>query len=862
VTRRKLRIALVLSLVVATRAPAQTIQAVRVSGAAPHVDGRLDETVWRSAPAITSFTQREPDEGAPAPERTDVRIAYDDDALYIGARMFSEHPADIRALVTRRDQEGTSERINISLDTYRDRRTAYTFAVTAAGVRIDYVHTSDSEGDRAYEYNPVWDAAVRIDSVGWTAEMRIPFTQLRFSPRDVQEWGINVARHVPARNEQSYWVLVRRNETGWSSRMATLTGIRGIRPSRRIEAIPYVAASSTYERVEDAADPFAHPTYANVRGGGDLKMGLGPNLTLDMTLNPDFGQVEADPAVVNLSAYEIFFDERRPFFTEGSDLLDRRGLFYSRRIGAPPPGSARSDYAEQIGNTTILGAAKLTGRLPSGLSVAGLAALTDAEHVRTFDITTHAFGHALVAPRTGYAAASVQQEFGEDASTLGGMLTWVHRDVDAGTPLGNLLARDAVTGIGEGRYRWAGGKYDVNAWWAVTGIQGDSLALVRQQRSSRRYFQRPDDYRVDSSLRSMQGMYVGVGHSKLAGKHWLWDIDYNHQSPTFEGNDLGAFSTADNRSLSTEVRWRETTPRAWYRRYVLGVDVDNNWSYSWLPRGRNQQLYGDFTFRNFWQLNLDVERGDPSFSDRQTRGGPIMGMAGYRSTSIELRNSSTARYRWGVEWGVSESLDGGWQRGWDFSLSARPGDRWDVSLNTEWTRGQEGMQYVATIPTSGGSTYGNRYVFALLDGAEGSARLRVNYLITPRLTLETYAEPFASSGRFHLFGELAAPRSRSIRRYGTDGTTIDRNPDGTYTVTDGAETFDLEPEDYNVRSFRSNAVLRWEWRPGSTLFLVWQQDRSADRALRLARPVDLWDALDTTGSNFLAIKISYWTSLR
>ena len=298
-----------------------------------------------------------------------MRFAYDDDALYVGARMFSRDPNAIRALVTRRDREGSSEQIVISLDTYRDRRTAYTFSVTPAGVRVDYYHSTDSESDRDSDWNPVWEAATDIDSLGWSAELRIPFNQLRFSPGDMQEWGVNVVRRVPDRNEQSYWALVRRTEAGWSSRMGVLTGIRAIRPSRRVEVVPYVAADSRIAAVTDPANPFQH-AYANAaRVGGDLKMGLGPNLTLDVTLNPDFGQVEGDPAVVNLSAYEIFFDERRPFFLEGSDLLAQRGLFYSRRIGAAPPGSANADYVQRLANSTILGAAKLTGRLPSGLAV-------------------------------------------------------------------------------------------------------------------------------------------------------------------------------------------------------------------------------------------------------------------------------------------------------------------------------------------------------------------------------------------------------------------------------------------------------------------------------------------------------------
>src|SRR5688500_10047780 len=363
-----------------------------ILGTPPRLDGRLSEDLWSTSQPASGFVQRDPDEGAPASDRTEVRFAYDDDALWIGARMFSTTPNAIRALVTRHDREGSSEQLIISLDTHHDRRTAYTFAVTPASVRIDYYHSSDDEESQDEGFDPVWQAQARRDSLGWTAEMRIPFSQLRFTGAGQQVWGLNVVRSVPAKNERSYWSLVRREEPGWASRMGTLTGIRDVRPSRRIEIMPYLAVDSRLESEIDRADPFAREHETNARVGADLKVGLGPSFTLDITLNPDFGQVEADPAEVNLTAFETFFDERRPFFTEGAELLEGRGLFYSRRIGAPPPGRSGADYAERADPTSILGAAMLTGRTASRLSVAGLAAVTQRETVRTFDASTRPFG--------------------------------------------------------------------------------------------------------------------------------------------------------------------------------------------------------------------------------------------------------------------------------------------------------------------------------------------------------------------------------------------------------------------------------------------------------------------------------------
>jgi hypothetical protein len=354
------------------------------------VDGSLDEAVWAGAPAITDFVMKEPVEGAAPTERTEVRFVYDDDALYVGARMYSSDPSTVQAPLSRRDQVGdVSEQLLISLDTFLDRRTSYTFGVSASGVRIDRYSNSDSEGgDSAFD--PVWRASTRVDEEGWTAELWIPFTQLRFNERPTQVWGLNVRRFVPTLEEETYWVLVPRTERGWSSRFGDLQGIEGIRPSRRIEMLPFVVGSAMRDGNRDPSDPFDDGRNLEGRIGLDMKMGVGPNLTLDATINPDFGQVEADPAEVNLSDFATRFPERRPFFTEGSALLNlgHPNVFYSRRIGAPPPGNADGDFVDFPRDSRILGAAKLTGRLPSGTSIGVLAAVTNREFADVADLSS------------------------------------------------------------------------------------------------------------------------------------------------------------------------------------------------------------------------------------------------------------------------------------------------------------------------------------------------------------------------------------------------------------------------------------------------------------------------------------------
>ncbi|HEX2209117.1 MAG TPA: DUF5916 domain-containing protein, partial [Longimicrobium sp.] len=863
-----LALALTLPLPATAQAPAQEtrrIQATRVD-AAPDVDGRLDDAVWRQAAWVRDFVTREPVEGGRPAGATEVAFLVDGGSLYVGARMHGAAPGDVRAQLARRDREGDAEQLAVSLDTYHDRRTAYTFAVSAAGTRIDYYHPSDSEGSRSYSFDPVWQAEARVDSAGWTAEMRIPLSQLRFTAAPEQVWGVNVVRRVPARNEVAYWTLVRRNETGWASRMGELAGLGALRPSRRMELLPYVAAEGKIAQPADPRDPFVAERETGMRAGGDLKMGLGPSFTLEATINPDFGQVEADPAEVNLTQFETFFSERRPFFVEGTSILGSRGLFYSRRIGAPPPGAPRADYFERIDNTTILGAAKVTGRTRAGLSLGALAAVTAREDAATYDTATDTFGRAEVAPPAAYGIVSVQQEFGRDRSTLGGSLTAVNRWMDDHGPLAPLVAERALSGIVDGRLRWKGGEYDISAFAGISHVSGDSLAILNLQRSSRRYFQRPDarHVEVDPSRTALNGLLLGINHSRNSGRHWLWDVDYTEQHPGLELNDIGQQSSADNRFLSGNIRYRETQPGPVFRSYNVGLYQDAQWNFDGV---RNLYGIGVWTWgqlRNFWGWEAALVRITRGLSDDLTRGGPLMGTPAAWQAEGELSGNPAARTRWIVEADLRRDELGGWRTEMAASLSFRPGARWELSVVPAWARGITARQYVLDREGGPEATFGRRYVFAHVERNEVAAQIRLNFTLSPDLTLETYAEPFASSGRFYDFGELRAARGTGLRAYGQEGTTIALDPaTGQRTVTDGAATFTLPNRDFDVRSFRSNAVLRWEWRPGSTLFVVWQQNRGhQDAAWSRLGPGDLFDSLTARGDNFLALKATYWLPVR
>ena len=843
---------------------AKQINAIKTGGHHMQIDGRLDEAPWREAPAASEFRQRQPAEGEPASERTEVRFLYDDEALYIGARMFCPHPEKIISLTTRRDVASNSERIIISLDTYRDRRTAYTFAVTASGVRVEYYHPRDEEFARDFSFDPVWEARTRIDSAGWTAEMRIPFSQLRFNNQEQQVWGVNINRWIPDINEDVYWIYVPSKETGWSSRFGTLEGIRDIRPSRRLELLPYAAAGLTLDSQVSDSDPFRNQTDLNHRAGLDLKMGLGPNLTLDATVNPDFGQVEADPAEVNLSAFETFFDERRPFFTEGDQLLQGSGpgYYYSRRIGASPHKEVEGDYVDVPNNSTIIGAAKLTGRLKSGLSLGALTALTAREYARSYDRAADVQERIQVEPASGFGVLRLQQEFGREASTVGLTLTGVQRDLTSGEPLAAELNRRALSGGSDWNLRFKNGMYQLGGHLGFSHVEGDAGAIAAVQRASARYYQRPDiDYlTLDTTRTSLGGYSAGLYLSKNSGKHWLWGSSFWAESPGFELNDVGRLNSSDDAGLQVYLRYRETLPTRYFQNYQFEISSAGEWNYGGERQLSVAELAAELMLRNFWRIKGEFGYSTRAQSDKLTRGGPSMGSGRGWWGEAGLSNSFAATTRWELGLYTSRTELGSREVSARGQLSFRPGSRWELSLAPRFYRHISVRQYVTEAAGGRAETYGRRYIFATVDQRILSSQLRLNYAFTPDFSLEFYGEPFSARGTFYNFGELAAARSRDLRYYGSDGSTIQLDPaEDRYEITDGGQQFGFDDPDFFRLSFRSNLVLRWEWRPGSTLFLVWQQNRGEDRESGDGFGAgNLLDSFASAGNHFFALKLSYW----
>ncbi len=814
---------------------------------------------------MTDFTQQRPLEGAEPSERTELRIVYDDAALYVGARLYRRDPSTIPRSVSRRDGFANAERITVVLDTYLDRRTGYGFSVSAAGVKGDYFLSQDDEmRGRSSQYDPVWYTRSTIDSAGWTAEMRIPFSQLRFTAAEEQVWGVSLERWMPDRNESVRWVVIPQRETGYVSRFGALRGIRGIQPTRPIELVPYVAGDATQRANADPINPFDNP-FAG-RGGLDAKVGIGSNLTLDLTVNPDFGQVEADPAEVNLSAFETFFDERRPFFTEGNDLIRGQGpgYFYSRRIGAAPHGSASGDFVDAPNASTILGAAKLTGRMASRISLGSVLAVTREERARVFNAGTASTSRVAVEPLTAFGVVRLQQELGRQASTIGATLTGVRRDVSNGDALAAILPREAVTGGADFRWRMKEGMYALTGWYGFSRVAGDSLAMLRLQQSSARYYQRPDaDYvTYDPRRTSLGGYTASLRADKDAGRRILWGAQLQTNSPGFELNDIGRLSSADEIEYNADIQIRETLPGRHLQNWRLGFDSRGGWNYGSERQSNQWNQNTSLTFKNFWNLNVRTSFGLRAQSATLTRGGPSMGTGREWNEEIRLSNSFGSRTSWRLNARFGRAEVGGDHYAFGGTVTLRPTDRWQLWIEPSYTKSTDPRQYVGSIADTLARFLDHRWLFASIDRSTLSTRFRMNYAFSPTLTLEGYAEPFAASGRYYNIGELDAPRSRDLRTYGTDGTTIRREADGSRTVSDRGSTFVVAPEDFNVLSLRSNVVLRWEWNAGSTLFLVWQQSRRASEALGDHVGVrSLWHTTRAAGDNFFSIKATYWLPL-
>jgi len=868
----------------------RTLVAVRVQGAAPRLDGVLNDEAWRLAQPATGFVQRSPTPGAPATLRTEARVLYDDNALYVAVRMDDPHPDSIAAPVGRRDLSGVpSDWAHVMIDSYNDRRTAFRFSVNPAGVRGDALLSGDTGEDTGWD--AVWESATRTDAQGWTAEFRIPLSQLRFTAGGADSagapgervWGVQITREVARRSEVDDWSEVRGDRNGFVSQFGELAGLAGVRPVRRLEVLPYSVARVT-RAPGDGADPFYHRSDGAGTLGADVKYGLTSNLTLTATVNPDFGQVEADPSQVNLTAFESFYAEQRPFFTEGADIFSfdlafpyaLRGTgfrddqpFYSRRLGRAPQGSNPDSalWADRPDVTRILGAAKVSGKTSRGWSIGALDALTAREDVRYRVAGPER--SSMVEPLTNYAVGRLERDFSGGNGALGGIATAVNRRLEGAPGLEFLPTAAYLAGL-NGRYRFGSGRFEARASVLGTRVSGSTEAITGIQQRAGHYFQRPDagHLHLDSTRTSLAGWLANARVEKSGGGYLRGGLYAHARSPGLEMNDIGYQRTTDRVLQGGWIGYNHYDPQGPFRSWEMNLNGWNGYSFGGERLGTGMNANGGGTFRSNWGLWFNADHEFPALNADVLRGGPAVAAPAYTAGSVTLitddRKVVSGRV-YGGGWREWESGGGGWNTG--AYATVRPSGRFRLSLGPDVSRDRDEWAYVATA-TAGGNAAAPHYVLAGLDQTTVSLTTRLDYAFTPRLTLEMYAQPFVATGHYAGFEEVVSPRAGRFgdrfHRYGGELSLAD----GVYGVTPQGATapaYTWSQPDFNVKELRGNLVLRWEYRPGSTLFVVWSQGRQNyddPGSFRLGRDFGrLFDGNRSPPTNVLLLKVNYWLNL-
>lgn len=827
------------------------------------VDGRLDDAVWRNVEPSVDFVQQRPTPGAPGAQRTEARVWLDGGSLYVGMRLSDAAADSIVAPIARRDADVYSDWALVFIDSYNDGRTAFQFAVNPRGVQRDAQITNDEEWMQDFGWNAVWQAETSRDSLGWTAEFRIPLSQLRFSNSEnaVSTWGVQFGRHLARRNERSYWSPVLPDRPGFVSQFGRLTDITIAQSARRFELVPYSLAKMT-TRTVDPQDPLARAREPRATLGADLKWGLTPDFTVTATLNPDFGQVESDPSEVNLTGSESFFREQRPFFLEGAELFNfnmstsgwifgQEQLFYSRRIGRAPqmgdPDGAR--YVNRPLATDLLGALKVTGKTQSGLSLGVLSAVTDEMHA-SVDFGDGIRRRAVVEPLTQYSMARVQKDFGQGQSHLAAVATSVLRGADA-----PMLRRSATIGGLDFHHRFGQRRYQVAGYVLGSTVHGTPEAITATQRNSVHYFQRPDATHldVDSSLSSLNGIATELRINKIAG-NVRWGGGAHAVTSGFEANDLGFHSRSDFLSTSGWIGRNFFSGPRGIRNWEIWL---NGWA-GWTLGGERDRIGNSIWTRaeltNFWEVEGAIEHHLPYLAIQALRGGPALyaprRISGFVRVTSDARRATIAQLMLN---GARELGDSGSSFNVMPQLTQRITDRGQlvVSPMVMWWRNPQ--QFVER--SSG------HYIVGDISQTTAMLVTRLDWSFTPRLTFQLYAQPFLSAGTYGRLGSVddahAASSDARVRRFAPN--ELSRTSGGDWRATTGGSSLDFGDPNFAFNELRTNSVLRWEYRPGSTLFFVWSHGRSTDGSSlgfdlrRQARELG-----EARGDHVFLLKVSHW----
>ncbi|MFA5669098.1 MAG: DUF5916 domain-containing protein [Balneolaceae bacterium] len=875
--------------------PNPTLHAVRLTeGQSIKIDGLLDDDIWKNVPIATGFTQKSPIDGGVPTQRTEAQILYTDTEIYVGIMAYDTAPDSVIASLFRRDGNESSDWVYVSLDSYNDKRTAFTFGVNPKGVQKDILLFDDTDEDLLWDV--VWDAEARQLDNGWSVEMRIPLSQLRFSSsNETHSWGINFLRSIARNNEDNFWAPISATESGLVSKFGRLEGIEGLKEPRRLEITPYTSARLT-RAPKQIGNPYYKSNELTANIGGDIKYGLTSDLTLTATINPDFGQVEADPSTINLSQFETFFSERRPFFLEGGDIFRFGGTktfnnygnpntFYSRRIGRAPQGSlyaannyaggsyfnadsaqGQSQYMDFPTQTSILGAAKVSGKLKSGTSIGVLYARTKEETAQ-FTIGQRSLGDIegkfTVEPKSNYLVTRLKQDLNSGNTIFGGFFSGMNRDIE-GTYFEKYLHNSALIAGVDFEHSWNDRDYTVSGAFSATNVSGSTDAITRTQLAPQRYYGRVDsDYlAVDTGKRSLGGLGTELSFKKGGGDHWVGSLTYNDVSPGYETNDIGFEQRADYRAISTGITYMEPSPKK-LQYYEIWSNQIIAWNYDGDRINNNYNIGGYWKFQNLWSFNTNVNASFARLNDRITRGGPLMKYNDDVSFNFNINTNSSKKVSGGTGQFHRVDIGNEYDHAYWININYRPTTFIQVSLEPEISFENDEDQYIKRVADPLAThTYGNRYIFSDIKSVNLSASIRLNWTFTPTMSLQTYVRPFIASGKYSNFKEFLKPGTFEFLEYGKAGSNI--SYDGSeYTIDpDGGNpnnSFTIANQDFNYKSLQGNAVFRWEYRPGSTLFFVWQQQRSGSNRrgdFDLGR--DLGNIFDSKPTNVFLVKLSYW----
>ena len=851
--------------------PLPQLAAVRLTGAI-QIDGKLDEPAWAAATPGTGFRQLDPAEGQPASEPTEVRVLYDEEALYVGARMFDREPHKIRAHLARRDEPlWNTDLIELYVDGYHNRLSGYVFRITPAGAIRDAAVLEQGGQDNSWD--AVWESAVTIDSLGWAVEYRIPFSQLRYNPGSgEQTWGIQVSRIIARKGETSELAFTPKRAARGPQRWAILTNLSDLPRARHLELLPYVTGRAEYLNVAPG-NPFRSAGEYRMKTGADLKYGVTSGLTLTAAVNPDFGQVEVDPARVNLTANELFFPERRPFFVEGADIFQYGRIrnfnsysfptfFHSRRIGRPPQRRIESSYpfVDTPDEATIAAAAKLTGRPRPGLSLGVLNAVTLREQAR-FAHPDGTEGEEPVEPLTNYFVGRLRQDFNSGNTNIGLLATGVNRDLEA-PALASLLRRDAYFVGADFNQSWKQREWVLDASLGRSAVFGTPSAIAITQRSPVHFYQRPDlqSERFDPDRRSLYGTAWQLSGAKNTGKRVLASAVWQGVSPGFEVNDVGFHSLTSYSALSGVFALKNDQPGRLFRNWLSGPFAGRTWNFDGDVINEYYAFHLDGRFLNFWSFNWNTIWSPATIDDRLTRGGPLAASPQSRSFQLDVSSDSRRIYTLELNYDRYDDNGGSWSDDYEFDFTIRPSSALRISFSPEYETSHFAAQFLRQATDSTATaTYGRRYIFGTLRYNELSLVTRVDWTFSPTLSVQMFVQPLVADGRFSDFKSLRQPRTFEFDHFRESDGTLTRDASGYVAHPTPGSSIGIGNPDFSTLTLVGNAVMRWEFRPGSALFLVWQQRRNGDdQRPGFVVTRDVGEIFRQAPENVFAIKATYW----